>query len=91
MARCFAFFTLFHLSVTFFSTRKCLFFGICKLITDSSLAYSGFYQLASMFDFKYHSVRLTLMHSVGRHQAVQNSRPTPVLCQIVSSPLVCMG
>ena len=28
-----------------------------------------------MFDFKYHSVRLKLMHSVGHHQAVQNSRP----------------
>ena len=42
-----------------------------------------------MFDFEYHSVGLKLMHSVGHHQAVQNSRPTPVLCQIVSSPFVC--
>ena len=42
-------------------------------------------------DLKYHSVRLKLMHSVGHHQAVQNSGPTPVLCQIVSSPLVCVG
>ena len=66
-------------------------FRICKLTTDSSLAYGGFYQLASMFDFKYHSIRLKLMHSVGHHQAVQNSGPTPVLCQIVSSPLVCIG
>ena len=70
---------------------KMCFFGICKLITDSSLTYGGFYQLASMFDLKYHSVRLKLMHSVGHHQPAQNSRPTPVLCQIISSPLVCMG
>ena len=70
---------------------NCRFFRICKLTTDSSLAYGGFYLIASMFDFKYHSVRLKLMHSVGHHQAVQNSRPTPVLCQIVSSPLVCIG
>ena len=55
-----------------------------------SLACGGFYQLASIYDFKYHSVRLKLMHSVGQHQAVQNSRPTPVLCQIVSSPYVGM-
>ena len=49
-------------------------FGICKLITDSSLAYGGFHQLASMLDFKYHLVRLKLMHSVCHHQVVQNSR-----------------
>ena len=29
------------------------FFGICKLTTDSSSVYGGFYQLASMLDFKY--------------------------------------
>ena len=70
---------------------KCRFFGICKLTTDSALAYGGFYQLASMFDFKHHSVRLKLMYTVGHDQAVQNSRPTSVLCQIISSPLVCIG
>ena len=35
-------------------------FRICKLATDRSLAYGGFYQLASMFDFKYHSIRLKM-------------------------------
>ena len=59
--------------------KKCSFFGISKLTIDSSLAYGGFYQLVSMFDFKYHSVRLKLMHSAGHHQAVQNNRPMPVL------------
>ena len=66
-------------------------FGICKLRTDSSLDYGIFCQLAGMFDFKYHSVRPKLMHFAGHHQAVQNSRPTTVLCQIVSSQLVCIG
>ena len=66
-------------------------FGICKLTADSFLANGGFYQLASMFDFKYYSVRLKLVNSVGHHQAVQNCGPMPVLCQIVSAPLVCVG
>ena len=65
-------------------------FGICNLTTDSSLAYGGFYQLASMFDFKNLSVGLKLMHSVGHHQTVQNSSPTSVLCEIVSSASVCI-
>ena len=50
--------------------QKCRFFVICKLTTDPS---GGFYQLASMFDFKYHLVQLKLMHSVAHHQAAQNS------------------
>ena len=65
--------------------------GICKFTTDSSLANDGFYQLASMFDFKNYSVRLKLMYSVGHHQAVHNNGPTPVLYQIISAPLVCVG
>ena len=65
-------------------------FGICKLTAGSSLANGGFYQLASMFAFKYRSVRLKLMQSVGHHQAVEYSGPTLVLCQIVSAPLVCV-
>ena len=59
-------------------------------LTDT-LAYDELHQLGSVFDFKYYSVRLKLMHSVGHHQAVQNSSPTPVLCQTVSFPLVCKG
>ena len=71
--------------------EKCRFLGICKLTTDSSLAYGGFCQLASMFEFKFHSVRLELIHSVGHHQAVQTVDQTSVLCQIISSQLVCIG
>ena len=43
---------------------KCRFFRISKLTTDSSLAYDGFCQLASIFDFKYRSVLLKLIHCV---------------------------
>ena len=64
---------------------------ICKLRTDSFLAYGGFYQRAGIFDFRYHSVRLNMMRPVGHHQAIQNIRLTPVLCQIFSAPLVCVG
>ena len=35
---------------------KCRLFRVCKLTADSYLANGGFYQFASMFDFKYHSV-----------------------------------
>ena len=47
---------------------KMSFFRICKLTTDSSLAYGGFYQLASMSDFKYHSIRLFKTDALCRPQ-----------------------
>ena len=56
---------------------KMSFFRICKLTTDSSLAYGGFYQLASMSDFKYHSVRLfktdALCRPQGEHSIAKNT------------------